>query len=139
MKRYLFDKIEIDGGVKFIPFRKANIIESFSAFTNMTFNQEEWEFRPTSFKEFLKMLEKTKISSEDDYEVIVDLPMRKEQMTFEDALQSYAAEYYSDRPVDEKELAQFYTSAYEIKASAIENRKLLDIDPAEFNQAEKQS
>lgn len=132
MKRYLFDKIEIDGGVKFIPFRKANIIESFSAFTNMTFNQDEWEFRPTSFKDFLKMLEKTKLAYGEDYEVVVNLPMRKEQMTFEDALQAYATEYYSDIPVNEEELAKFYTSAYEIKAAAIENRKLLEVSPADY-------
>lgn len=137
MKRYLFDKIEILGnGVKFIPFRKASIIESFSAFTNMTFNQDEWEFKPVSFKEFLKMLEKTKLDDCDNYNIVAG---GREDVEFEELLQGYATDYYSDKPVDEKELAEFYTSAYNIKAAAIENKKLLDVDPASFNQVEKQS
>ena len=133
MKKYLFDKIEILGdGVKFIPFRKASIVESFSAYTNTTFKQDEWVFKPESFKEFLQMLKKTKLNAENDYEIVIDLPMRKETMTFEDLLQGFATDFYSDRPVNEKELAEFYIEAYNIKNAAVENRKLLDVNPADY-------
>ncbi len=133
MKKYLFDKIEVLGeGVKFIPFRKANIIESFSAFTNMTFNQEEWEFKPTSLKEFLKMLEKTRLDSTDEYQIYAGSSNRSE-IEFDELLQGYATDYYSDKPVNEEELAEFYIAAYNIRNAAIENRKLLDVNPADFS------
>lgn len=134
MKRYLFDKIEVLGdGVQFIPFRKATILESFSAFTHTSFNQEDWEFIPTSFNEFLKMLEKTRLDESNDYKVTINLPMREEPLSFETMLQGFASEMYKDKPVDEKELAEFYASAYKIRKDARENRKLLEVAPAEFS------
>ena len=53
MKKYLFNKIKVDGdSVNFIPFRQANIAESFLANTNLSTNQKDWKFSPSSFKTF---------------------------------------------------------------------------------------
>ena len=70
MKKYLFNKIKVDGdGVNFIPFRQASIAESFLANTNLSTNQKDWKFSPSSFKTFLKMLSKTKLAGNYEYNI----------------------------------------------------------------------
>jgi len=134
MKKYLFDKIQCyDKGVKFIPFRKASIAESFLAFTHSTFNQEEWEFIAVDFKEFLKMLSKTKLK--DNYEYDITVPLRdtyEEPISFDLLLKNFATDMYCDKSPDENVLRKFYSKAYQIREGAKTDKEILDKEPKEF-------
>lgn len=131
MKRYLFDKIKIGAnGVQFIPFRKATIAESFMAFTHMSFSQDEWDFIPTSFKEFLKMLSKTKIGENSEYDINVLLqPTQEKSIAFDALLKHFASEVYADRSPDKDELGSFYQNAYQIKQEAQRDGEILNQEP----------
>ena len=129
----LFDKIEVTAdGVKFIPFRKATLKESFLAYTHNTFNQDKWEFTPTSFKEFLKMLEKTKMNDNLDYTTFISLPGRAETVSFDDTLQSFASNIYTYKRFSEAELKDFYTKAYKIKQEAEDTKNLFKTQPGDL-------
>ena len=120
MKKYLFNKIKVDGdGVNFIPFRQASIAESFLANTNLSTNQKDWKFSPSSFKTFLKMLSKTKLAGNYEYNIKINSSLEiEEPIPFDVLLQEFAAEMFEVNAPTEKALQEFYTSAYKIKEEA---------------------
>lgn len=138
MKKYLFGKIHIDSaGIHFMPFRKANIAESFLACCNCTFDQEEWDFAPYSFKDFLRMLSKTKLNECGEYEIDASLPLtiernRFEPYSFDELLQTFARQVYATKPADKDALSDFYKKAYTIQEEAKKEKELLDKKPEDF-------
>lgn len=133
MKKYLFDKIVVHAdNVQFIPFRQASIAESFMAYTYETFNQDKWEFIPCSFKEFLKMLSKTKLNDFGKYDVTVHLPGRKEPIDFDLLLKDFANQMFIAKAPDESVLKAFYTKAYQIKEETQKDKDILNIEPQEL-------
>ncbi len=135
MKKYLFNKIQIksNGNVEFKPFRKATLRESFLAYTHAHFDQKNWQFIPTSFKEFLKMLSITKLNEAGEYDVDIELNIGHfEPLTFDVLLQHFASEMYNINSPNERDLQDFYTRAYQTKQDAQLDQSLLDTDPSEF-------
>ena len=131
MEKYLFNKIQLNGeGVTFIPFRKSSILESFLASTHSTFNQEEWEFNPVNFKDFLKMLSKTKLNDNGEYDITVPLPGREEEVSFETLLKSFASKMCNKKKISREVVSEFYTKAYQIKKDAKEDKDFLDAQPS---------
>ena len=137
MKKYLFNKIKINmnGNVEFTPFRKASIGESFLAYTHAKFDQKNWQFIPVSFKDFLKMLSKTKLNDADEYDVDIQLNLdHYERISFDRLIQIFASEVYNVNAPSEKALQDFYTSAYKIKEEAVLDKKLLETEPEDLLQ-----
>ena len=135
MKKYLFNKIKISKSVKFIPYRKATMGESFMADTQTTFNQEEWTFKPYSLKDFLKMLSKTKLNEENEYDIFLDLaivPTREEPISFDKALKIFVTDLYRDKVPNEKALAKFYQKAYQIRQAARKDKEILNKEPRDY-------
>ncbi|MBE5757624.1 MAG: hypothetical protein E7345_01660 [Clostridiales bacterium] len=133
MKKYLFDKIKVHAdNVQFIPFRPASILESFMANTHTMFNQDEWEFIPYSFKEFLKMLSKTKLNDSGEYDITVPLPMNEEPISFDLLLKDFANQMYSKKAPDRAVLAAFYSKAHQIREEAQKDKDILNMEPEEL-------
>ena len=133
MKKYLFDKIKVHADkVQFIPFRPASILESFMADTHTSFDQGEWEFLPYSFKDFLKMLSKTKLNDSGEYDITVPLPMREEPISFDLLLQDFANQMYREKAPNKTVLTAFYSRAQQIKQEAQKEKDILNIEPEEL-------
>lgn len=133
MKKYLFDKIRLCyNSVQFIPFREASLTESYLACTNGTLDQEEWEFVPTSFKEFLKMLSKTKLNDDNQYNVVISLPEGEKSVSFELLLKEFAGQIYHSKAPNKSRLSKFYSSAYQIMQKAEADKILLETEPEEL-------
>ena len=136
MAKYLFDKIEVMGkGFKFIPYRKASLGESFLAYTKSSLNQESWEFFPVTFNEFLKMLSKTKVNSENEYDNYMSsntVPAYYTPVDFNTFLKDFVKYVYSDKEPNEEVISKFYQKAYQIKEKAVKNREILNKEPQEF-------
>lgn len=133
MKKYLFDKIRLNyNSVQFIPFRKASFAESFLACTNNTFEQDEWEFSPYSFRDFLKMLSKTKLNDDNQYNVVISLPEGEKSVSFELLIKEFAGQMYHSKAPNKNRLSKFYSSAYQIKQEAEADKMLLETEPQEL-------
>jgi hypothetical protein len=134
-KKYLFDKIIVSGDkVQFIPYRKATLTESLMA-DSSSYSQKDWRYYPVSFRSFLKMLSKTKLN--DDYEYDVILPLSEnhaEQIDFEKLLQIFANIVYKNASPKEDVLSKFYNMAYEVRADARCDKELLERDVEDFIQ-----
>ncbi len=135
-KKYLFKSIEIheSRAIHFIPFRKPSTMESFLAFTNGTTDENKWEFIPTSYKEFLKMLSKTKLDNDCDYKITMEfayIDMQKD-ISFEKLLKIFASNMCDIKAPNKDILIKFYTKAYQIKKEAQNERKLLNSEPTEL-------
>ena len=122
MKNFLFDKIRVEesGKIKFIPFRRATMMESFLAYTHSSFNQEKWEFVPNSFNEFLSMLQKTMVDENGEYNITLCLPGREENYSFYSLVDSFCSEMYFYRQPSMTTLKKFKNSAYKIKEESSE-------------------
>lgn len=127
MKRYLFDKIRVgeDGVVRFIPFRKATMMETFFADKHSTLNQNQLEFKPTSFNEFLTMLKKTIVNENGDYNIALCVAGREEHYSFHSLLDSFCSEMFFSRPTSAKAIKQFKISAYKIKEDTVKELAML--------------
>ena len=133
MKKYLFDKIKVHADkVQFIPFRPASIVESYMANTNTTFNQDEWEFIPYSFKEFIKFLSKTRLNDAGEYDITVSLPTHEEPIDFNLLLKDFANQIYRTKSPDKAILAAFYSKAQQIKQEAQKDKDILNLEPEEL-------
>lgn len=136
MRKYLFDKIEIMGkGFKFIPYRKATIGESFMALTNSSMDKNKWEFFPVTFNEFLKMLSKTKVNKENEYDIFMSsntIPAYYTPVEFDAFLKDFVKYVYSDKEPNEELISKFYQKAYQIKAKAVKDREILNKNPQDY-------
>ena len=140
MSKYLFNKIELDGdNVKFIPFRKASSIESFLANCHLEFDQTKWEFKPYSFKSFLKMLSKTKLSESGSYNITTGPIIyhwsdiwEEYEVTFDELLKHFASYVYAEDDPNENDLKKFYTEAYQIKENSQRKQNTLNQEPTEL-------
>ena len=133
MKKYLFDKIAMCDSVKFIPYRKATMGESFMANTQGTFNQKEWTFKPYSLKDFLNMLSKTKLNDNNEYDIVVWLNINhSEPIGFDLLLKNFVSDVYKNKKPNEKIIAKFYQKAYQIREQAKKDKELLNKEPQEF-------
>lgn len=132
--KYLFNEIRFISGskIQFIPFREATFLESFLANTKGCFNQEEWEFVPKSFNEFLKMLKLTKIQYNEDYDITAPYTTLKDKRNFDDVLKTFASYVYREKVPNEKELAKFYSKAYQIRQKTLNDCKTLKKKPNEL-------
>ena len=140
MKKYLFNKITIkDDGVHFIPFRKVSVLESFLSNPNSSLDQEQWVFSPNSFRMFLKMLSKTKLTDNNEYDISTNAPSTcpfdinyEIPISFDTLLQEFASEMYVAKAPSQEALQDFYTKAYAIKQDAELDKALLEKEPSEF-------
>ena len=136
MKKYLFDKIKIeDGNVRFYPFRDAGFIEGFmSQVGNHYVPVSQWKFIPLSFNMFLKMLSKTRLNYDGEYEITAfrSYSFNEEKLTFEDLLKRFAEIMCNESAQNEKKIKEFYEKAYKIKNGAQKINNLLKTDPSEL-------
>ncbi len=133
MKKYLFDKIEVvSEGVKFISFRKPSIFESLQGIVCTSFSKDEWEYFAFTFKGFLKMLSKTKLNDNYEYDITVPLPVNNEPISFDLLLKNFVADVYNSKSPNKDVLAKFYSKAYQIKEEAKRDKEILDKEPNEF-------
>ena len=131
--KFLFNRIRVeeDGRVKFCPFRSVSFTESFSAYTKLTANHERWEFSPSTYKEFLSFLKKTKLSDSGEYNITLCVDGREEKYLFHSLVDYYASKIYMNSPfMHLSTVGRFTTQAYKIKEETAELMK------AEKNNAE---
>lgn len=135
MKKYLFNKILVKGEeIEFVPYREATLVESFMAKTHSSFEKDEWLFVPTSFKDFLKMLSKTRLNDNNEYNIVVPLHLNcEEPISFENMLKSFVEDVYKDISPNKNAIIAFYKKAYMVKKTAQQDREVLDIEPEEFS------
>ena len=100
--------------------------------THTTFNQDEWEFVPYSFKDFIKMLSKTKLNDFGEYDITIPLPISEEPIDFDLLLKDFANQIYKEKVPNKAILSAFYSKAYQIKQEAKKDKEILDIEPQEL-------
>ena len=136
MKKYLFDKIKIeDGNVRFYTFRDAGFIEGFmSQVGDHYVPVSQWKFIPLSFNMFLKMLSKTRLNYDGEYEITAfrSYSFNEEKLTFEDLLKRFAEIMCNESTQNEKKIKEFYKKAYKIKNDAQKINIFLKTDPNEL-------
>ena len=109
------------------------MLESFMANTHTSFNQEEWEFIPNSFKEFLKMLSKTKLKDDNEYDITIVLHSAYEEpFSFDSLLKFFANDMFDVEAPNKKTLIDFYSNAYQLKLEAQNDRQILNMEPEEL-------
>ncbi len=144
MKKYLFNKIEVSGSdVKFIPFREASYIESLSAYVDEEpvkngqkfISVKKLLFIPKSFNKFLKMLSKTKLNKDGEYDIVVNLdPVNHEEknISFEHLLKIFARNECQVKAPNKDVLSNFYSKAYQIKQETQNEKNILDTSPKDL-------
>lgn len=129
MKNYLFNKIKVqeDGKVKFVPFRKAAGCEYFMANTYDSENQDIWEFIPNSFAEFLTMLKRTNVDEMGEYKITLCVDGKEEVYSFYSLIDYFASKIYMyNHSMHLSTVGRFITAAYQVKEETKMDQKSLN-------------
>ena len=121
MNKYLFDRITVEenGNVKFCTFRDVAIRESFLTHTNVIKGHGICEVLPSSYKEFLTMLKRTKLNDEGEYNITLCVDGKEENYSFYSLIDYFASKVYMyNYSMHLSTVGRFITQAYSIKELA---------------------
>lgn len=142
---FLFNKIIVKyGEFNFIPEQSFSFTDKYLTNCgnvkwekNFYGNEQgEYAFKPTSLKQFLNCLKRTKLNDNYEYNIVIhDFKSKPKDITsdFPTFIQYFAETVYKDKHIDKEKIIKFYKSAYMIKINTKKEMEFMKKSPKEIN------
>lgn len=135
MKENLFDHIIINGDVvEFGLCRKMTTLESLCSgkFGDAIKCEHTGYIYPTTFREFLKCLKKTKITKNLKFKIAEQLGKNFYETSFNSLLNHYVEYIRNNHAQTQKEIVNFYSTAHKIREEKIKEQQIMNSIPKEY-------